>query len=46
MKKPRLILADDHVLFVEGLKKLLEPEFELAGTVEDGRALIEMATQL
>jgi DNA-binding NarL/FixJ family response regulator len=46
VKKPRLILADDHVLFVEGLKKLLEPEFELAGTVEDGRALIEMATQL
>jgi len=28
MKKPRLLLADDHTILVEGLKALLAPEFE------------------
>ena len=38
--KPRILLADDHRLVAEGLRSLLEPEFELVGIVEDGRALI------
>jgi DNA-binding NarL/FixJ family response regulator len=44
--KLRLLLADDHKLVLEGLRKILEPEFEVAGTVEDGRALLAAAAQL
>ena len=46
MKKPRILLADDHKIVLEGLKGLLEPEFELVGTVEDGRALVAQAAKL
>ena len=46
MRRPRALLADDHALVVEGLRHLLEGEFELVGTVEDGRALIAAAQQL
>jgi DNA-binding NarL/FixJ family response regulator len=46
MTKARILLADDHTLVVEGFRKLLEPEFELVGTVEDGRALLEAAPKL
>src|SRR5690348_8633965 len=38
--KPRLLLADDHELLLDGLRKVLEPEFELIGTVSDGRAAV------
>ncbi|MCM3902914.1 MAG: response regulator transcription factor [Pyrinomonadaceae bacterium] len=40
---PTILLADDHTMFAEGLKSLLEDEFELLGTVRDGQALVEMA---
>lgn len=46
MARPRILLADDHTLVLEGFKKLLEPEFDLVGTVEDGRALLEAAATL
>lgn len=46
MKKPRVLLADDHTLVLEGFKKLVEEHCELAGTVEDGRTLIEAAERL
>jgi DNA-binding NarL/FixJ family response regulator len=46
MKKPRILLADDHKIVLEGLRGLLEPEFELAGTAEDGRALVTQAAAL
>lgn len=46
MKKARVLLADDHTLVLEGIKKLLEPHFDLVGTVEDGRALLEEAAKL
>lgn len=46
MTRPRVLLADDHTLVLEGFKKLLEPEFDLVGTVEDGRALLEAAATL
>ena len=44
--RPRVLLADDHLLVAEALKSLLTPEFELVGVVEDGRALIEAAGTL
>src|SRR5258708_4244045 len=42
-RRPRLLLADDHPLMLEGLRKLLETDFEVVGTVADGRALLEAA---
>jgi DNA-binding NarL/FixJ family response regulator len=44
--KPRLLLADDHAIVIEGLTRLLESEFEIIGTVADGRALLEAAQRL
>jgi len=32
--KKRILLADDHKIVAEGLRSLLEPEFEFTGTVE------------
>jgi len=46
MKKPRILLADDHKIVIEGLKNLLRDEFEIVGSVEDGRALVEKASKL
>jgi DNA-binding NarL/FixJ family response regulator len=43
MTKPRLLLADDHTILVEGLKALLAPEFEVVATAGDGRAVLEAA---
>ena len=46
MNRPRVLVADDHRLVAEGFKKLLHPDFELVGIVEDGLALIEAAQKL
>jgi DNA-binding NarL/FixJ family response regulator len=43
MKKPRLLLADDHTILVEGLKALLAPEFEVVATAADGREVLKAA---
>jgi len=45
-RKPRLLLADDHPLFLEGVRRLLESKYEVVGTVADGKALITAAQQL
>ena len=44
--RPRVLLADDHLLVAEALKSLLTPEFDLVGVVEDGRALLAAAETL
>jgi DNA-binding NarL/FixJ family response regulator len=46
MRRPRVLIADDHLLVAEALKSLLTPEFDLVGVVEDGRQLIEAAGRL
>jgi DNA-binding NarL/FixJ family response regulator len=46
MKRLRVLLADDHRMVAEGLKELLEPEFELVGLVEDGKRLLDEAAAL
>ncbi len=46
MRRPRVLLADDHKIVAEGIRSLLEPEFELVGIVEDGRALVAAAQKL
>ena len=46
MKRIRILLADDHTLVGDGFRKLLEPEFEVVGSVGDGRALLKAAEEL
>lgn len=46
MKKPRILLADDHKIVTEGLRSLLGEEFELVGFAADGRELIAKTQQL
>ncbi len=46
MKRARVLVADDHRILAEGLRSLLEPEFELVGIVEDGRTLVTRAQEL
>ena len=46
MQRPRIVLADDHTLLVDALKNLIEPEFEVVGTFNDGQALVEAAAEL
>lgn len=42
-QRPRLLLADDHLMVAEALKSLLAAEFDLVGVVQDGRALLDAA---
>jgi DNA-binding NarL/FixJ family response regulator len=42
----RLLIADDHLLVLEGLSRLLSHEFEIVGTVQDGRKLLAEAERL
>jgi len=46
MTRTRILIADDHNLVAELCKKLLEPEYEVIGTVGDGRALVRAAAEL
>lgn len=46
MKRARILLADDHVLIAQALQHLLQAEFEVIGTVSDGRALLKAANEL
>src|SRR5262245_40197721 len=46
VKRTRLLLADDHRMVLEGLRGLLAAEFDVAGLVEDGRALLEASARL
>jgi DNA-binding NarL/FixJ family response regulator len=45
-QRPRVLLADDHLMVAEALKSLLSAEFDLIGVVEDGLALVEAARRL
>jgi DNA-binding NarL/FixJ family response regulator len=44
--KPNILIADDHIIFVDGLRLLLEKHYNVVGTVADGRALITAALSL
>ena len=46
MKRLRVLLADDHVLIAQALEHLLRAEFDVVGTVADGRALLKAAGEL
>jgi len=46
MKRARVLLADDHTILLEALTTILEPEFEVVGTANDGRSLLKIAAEL
>ena len=43
--RPQILIADDHVIFADGLRLLLEKHYSVVGTVKDGRALVSEAVQ-
>ena len=46
MPRATVLVADDHTLFCSLLKDLLEPEYEVVGTVSNGRDLLKAAALL
>ena len=48
MKKIRILIADDHPIFRDGLRKLLslEEDFQVIGEAEDGKEAVEMVQKL
>jgi DNA-binding NarL/FixJ family response regulator len=44
--RSRVLIADDHNLVAELCKRLLETEFDVVGTVINGRALVRVAGEL
>ena len=45
-RKPRVLLADDHVAFLEAASDLLDPACDVVGLASDGRQALEMAKDL
>src|ERR1700749_2883851 len=45
-RRPRCLIADDHVMFYETLRLFLSKTHEIVGVVSDGRALVAEATRL
>jgi transposase len=39
--RPRLLIADDHVIFAEALRVYLEKSYQVVGVVSNGRAMVE-----
>ena len=44
--RARILIADDHNLVAELCKRLLEKDFDVVGSVSDGRALVRAAGEL
>ncbi|PYT10226.1 MAG: DNA-binding response regulator, partial [Acidobacteria bacterium] len=46
MKHTTVLLADDHAIVVEGLRRVLERDFDVVGVVGDGLSLVKAAEKL
>ncbi|HTD56744.1 MAG TPA: response regulator transcription factor [Silvibacterium sp.] len=44
--RSRVLIADDHTLVADLCRNLLESEFEIVGTVSNGRAMVRAAAEL
>jgi DNA-binding NarL/FixJ family response regulator len=44
--KTQVLLADDHLIFLEAMKKLVESRCHVVGTASDGQMLISLAEKL
>ncbi|MGC4073598.1 MAG: response regulator transcription factor [Nibricoccus sp.] len=42
MKRPHVLIADDHQILLEGLRQLLAPEYTLVGLASDGHELLSL----
>ena len=45
MNRTSVLLADDHVMLMDGLVPLIREEFEIVGIARDGRSMVKMARQ-
>lgn len=46
MSRIRVLIADDHALMLDGLRRLLESEYEVVGSASNGRDLVAAAEEL
>jgi DNA-binding NarL/FixJ family response regulator len=46
MGRPTVLLADDHVIFIDGIVRILKEHFDVVGTVNDGGSLLDAASRL
>ena len=46
MNRKTILLADDHSIIRDGLRSILEKEFEVVGALKDGRTLLKEAERL
>lgn len=44
--RPRMLIADDHALVAELYRSLFETDYEVVGTVNDGRAMVRVAAKM
>lgn len=42
----RVVLADDHTILIDAIKRVLEPEFTVVGTFSDGQSLLDSVLEL
>ena len=45
-RKPRVVLADDHSLVMEGFRRILDQDYELLGTAMDGFSLVRLVEEM
>ena len=43
MPAPRVLIADDHPVLLEGIRRLLAEKYDVVGTAGDGRELVAAA---
>ncbi|MFM8398321.1 MAG: response regulator, partial [Pirellula sp.] len=46
MNRVKVLIADDHRIVADGLRTILEPQYDLVGIAENGRSLVDKATTL
>ncbi len=46
MPRPRLLLVDDHIPFLESVRRLLAPAFDIVAVAGDGAQALELAASL
>ena len=45
-RRPKILLADDHVVFTDGIVRILKDRFDVVGAVTDGSAVVDAAERL
>lgn len=43
MRRPQIVLGDEHALVLEGIQRIIEADVDVVGTACDGRTLVEVA---